>query len=422
MRILVIASRECVPPNTGAKLRTFHLARELARRAQVVYLSFAEEGAGMVRPETGFQRERSDFFERVLKVPRGKSYRSIDLLRGVLGDTPFSVLNWTRPEMAQTLSRLVAELRFDIIQIESIQMAGYLHLLRAAGSPALVCDWHNIESEVMRRYCEQTTGRLRRAYAAATARRLQMFERRTIPLFDAHIAVSTRDRKLLMETGTKTPVFQVENGVSPDHYSGFQVEREPRLRFERNRVVYVGSMDYHANVDGVCHFARHVWPELHRKAPELRFTVVGFRPTVEVRALASMPGIEVTGTVNDVRPFLSEALVEVVPLRVAGGTRLKILEAMASRVPVVATPVGAEGLEVQDRRDILLASSDQDFIKAVLELRQDQALRNRLAGAGEALIRSRYDWSRLGAKLWEIHRGLLEGRRQERAAVARGAR
>ncbi|HVF91170.1 MAG TPA: glycosyltransferase, partial [Blastocatellia bacterium] len=171
----------------------------------------------------------------------------------------------------------------------------------------------------------------------------------------------------------------------------------------RNRVVFVGSMDYHANVDAAVCFAREAWPALRERNPELVFTIVGRNPAPEVRALARIPGVEVTGTVGDVRPYYRDALAEVVPLRIGGGSRLKILEAMAAGVPVVSTRLGAEGLAVIDDRNILLADSAEGQRRAILSLFEDRALWQRLAHEGRVLVRSRYDWSAIGASLLETH-------------------
>jgi glycosyltransferase involved in cell wall biosynthesis len=292
-------------------------------------------------------------------------------------------------------------------------LAGYLPILRSAPSnPIVVCDSHNIESEVMRRYSEHATDRFRRLYARMAAPRLQYFETRTMPKFDAHITVSARDRARLNAMCPGSQAFTVENGVDVKYY------REPLLTLggsrqqqdRKHRVLFVGSMDYHSNINAACQFARDVWPMIYAKSPHLTFTITGCRPAPEVLALAAQPGIEVTGTVPDVRPYLRQALVEVVPLHIGGGTRLKILEAMAARVPVVATPMGAEGLEVRHRREVLVAQTSGEFVHAVLELEADANLRQRLTDAGEQLVESRHDWTQLGAKLWDVHSGLQEQR------------
>jgi len=167
-------------------------------------------------------------------------------------------------------------------------------------------------------------------------------------------------------------------------------------------------MDYHANIDGAVSFAHDVWPGLRGRHSELIFTIVGRDPAPEVRALATHPGIEVTGTVDDVRPSYRDALAAVVPLKTGGGSRLKILEAMAAGVPVVSTTLGAEGLDVHDGKDILMADTNEQMAEKIVSLIESEELRQRLRAAGRALVSERYDWSRLGASLFEVYQQLLE--------------
>ena len=159
-------------------------------------------------------------------------------------------------------------------------------------------------------------------------------------------------------------------------------------------------------------FARQVWPGVRQERPELIFTIVGRNPAARVRELASIPGVEVTGTVSDVRPFYQQAVAAIVPLRVGGGSRLKILEAMAASVPVVSTRLGAEGLDVNDHENILIADTSEELQRAILSMAGNQSLRDRIAAGGQALVSDHYDWSQLGANLIEIYQQLLVERRE----------
>src|ERR1041385_6881640 len=277
----------------------------------------------------------------------------------------------------------------------------YLRTIRASPKRAVVlCDWHNIESELMQRYSEQEKSAPRRAYARRTARLMKDFEQRALAEFDAHVAVSQRDAEALRSVNPSAKVFVIENGVDSSYYGS---EGSPA----RHRIVCVGSMDYHANVEGVVKFARSVWPAVHRQKPELVFTIVGKDPAPAVRELSSINGIEVTGSVADVRPYYREAIAAVVPLNVGGGSRLKILEAMAAGVPVVSTTLGAEGLDVRDGENILIADGADQFAKTVRDLRDDKACRDRIIAGGRALVLESYDWSHLGTKLIDSYQQLL---------------
>jgi glycosyltransferase involved in cell wall biosynthesis len=350
-------------------------------------------------------------------VLRENRYRTSDLVRGAFGRLPFTVLNFTRAAMKAELARLGDKRRFDIAQIEGVQFAGYLPLLRRCAG-AVVCDWHNIESEILLRYSESERHPARKAYARLMALRLRHFERRFLDECDMHVAVSERDRGALEER-TARPVHVIHNGVDVAYFSESEMRRScvGVPDGARRRLLFVGAMDYHANADAALSFARESWPEIRAQVPEAVFTIVGREPLPAVRRLAILPGIEVTGTVADVRPYYAESFACVVPLRVAGGTRLKILESMAAGVPVISTSRGAEGLSARPGIEFLLADGAAEMCQCAVQLHRNPEKAATLAGAGRRLVAERYDWPVLARKWMELLTGLA-GRR---ASSARGA-
>jgi sugar transferase (PEP-CTERM/EpsH1 system associated) len=405
--VLQLAPRVCWPLDTGAKLRNYHLGRVLSEHAHVSLLAFIHDGEPLEIPGNSYQQ--------VLTVRREPGYTFSKILRGAVSRTPLPLLNYTTESMSRALEGILAETDFDIVQVESIHMMGYLPLIRATRSqPLIVCDWHNIESELMSRYSEREGNIIRRWYARRTARLMRNFEQHALDEFDAHVTVSERDAERLRSLNSKARIFVIENGVDAAHYSEEQLEHaferwrtQQAPRDSPNRIVFVGSMDYHANIDGAVSFAREVWPQLRERKPELIFTIVGRDPAPEVCELASIPGIEVTGTVDDVRPYYREAIAAVVPLKVGGGSRLKILEAMAAGVPVVSTTLGAEGLEVTDDKNILIADPTEKMVEAIIKLIEQPEQRKQLREAGRTLISNRYDWARVGESLFKCYAGLL---------------
>jgi polysaccharide biosynthesis protein PslH len=444
LRVLHFVPRVPWPLNTGAKLRNYHLAREIAQRASITLLAFSENGERLdkggeaaTRPDTGgahadessaepLLASPEHFYKRVILVGRDEGYTLAKIVRGAIGRTPLPVLNYTTPAMKQELARVLDEQDFDVVQVESIHLAEYLPIIGAARNrPQIICDWHNIESELMQRYSERETNLLRRAYARRASGQMSSLERRAMREFDAHVVVSSRDGERLRELEPMARIFLIENGVDTAYYADERIKRaharwlkeqgvaggesphdarqgaQEKLR----RIAFVGSMDYHANVDAVVSFATEVWPRLREQQSHLIFTIVGRDPAPEVRQLTEIPGIEVTGTVEDVRPYYEETLCAIIPLRVGGGSRLKILEAMAAGVPVVSTTLGAEGLDVRDGENILIAETGDDFCDAINSL--DEERRRALTAGGRALVYGQYDWSRLGALLFETYRSLL---------------
>ena len=400
MRVLQFAPRVCWPLDTGAKLRNYHLARVLGERAHLSLMAFDDHLPFSAESVSALEK----IYKQVVAIPRDSAYTSTKLVRGLLGKTPLPVLNYTTSPMKRALEHLLRDQDFDIIQIESIHLMSYLPIVQEARKPpVVVCDWHNVESELMQRYSQREPGRLRRAYASRTARLMSEFEKRALRDFDAHVAVSQRDAERLRAINPDARIFVIENGVDTDFYSALQANDESITR----RIVFVGSMDYHANIDGAVNFAREVWPHLRARQPELIFTIVGKDPAAEVRNLAQIPGIEVTGTVDDVRPFYREARAAVVPLNVGGGSRLKILEAMAAGVPVVSTRLGAEGLDVHHDENILIADTNEQLVEAIISVVENKTRHDHLSAAGRALVSRRYDWSSLGAALFSAYEELL---------------
>lgn len=396
MRVLQFAPRVCWPLDTGAKLRNYHLARVLAQRTRVSLLAFTDHQPSSANLE--------QVYEQVITVERDSAYTFTKMVRGAVGRTPLPVLNYTTAPMKRALAHLLSQQDFDVIQVESIHLMSYLATIRQASQPPLiVCDWHNIESELMRRYSEHEPSMPRRAYARRTARLMREIEERALREFDAHVVVSPRDAEGLRKLNPKARVFVIENGVDTAFYCDLGAGNESGAR----RIVFVGSMDYHANVEGAVNFAREVWPRVRDRQPELIFTIVGKDPAPAVRELAQLPGIQVTGTVNDVRPFYREAIAAVVPLNVGGGSRLKILEAMAAGVPVVSTTLGAEGLEIRHNENILIADSSKQLFEAIITVIENETLHKHLSDAGQAMVSSRYDWSGLGAALFRAYEKLL---------------
>jgi len=407
---------------------TSHVASDADGQEEAVRQASAAKGPSHRAPVMVLPKPE-EFYERVLTVERDKGYTLGKIIRGALGRFPLPVLNYTTSRMAKALAQALDEQAFDIVQVESIHLAVYLPIIRAArNSPLAICDWHNIESELMRRYSEHAPDPLRRAYARRTARQLAALEHSVMLKFDAHVVVSGEEREKLLKHAPLAQLYLIENGVDTSYYSDERIAQahadwitrrrssagqlnssaeSPDPNLQSRRVLFVGSMDYHANIDAVTHFAREVWPQLHARHPGLVFTIVGRDPSPEVKRLKELPGIEVTGTVDDVRPYYYDALMAVIPLRVGGGSRLKILEAMAAGVPVVSTRLGAEGIEAEDGVSIVLADTNDDLREAASDLFENEARRKELAAGGRALVSARYDWSGLGSELVETYLELL---------------
>jgi glycosyltransferase involved in cell wall biosynthesis len=365
-------------------------------KAELTYLGFTSGEP---------KRERLEPLEgsNVILVRREAGYAPANLLRGMLGPTPISVLNYTSAAMVKELERLLRARDFDAVQIEGVHLFAYLNQIRTLAPRArIVCDWHNIESELLLRYAGNSPGLARRMYARRTTSLLHRLELQLLSLCSAHTVCSERERQILLEYAPGTRIEVIGNGVDVEYF--IQTEASDT----RRSLVFVGSMDYHANIDAAVYFANEVWPTVRARRPDLQFIIVGSRPTAEVLALGQQPGIRVTGTVEDIRPFYGSALAVVVPLRVGSGTRLKVLEAMAAGTPVISTTLGVEGLSVSDGAEFRLADSSSAMADAATSLQAGSAEWRKIAVNARQLVKSRYDWPIIGEKLRRLYAEQLE--------------
>ncbi|MCZ2156500.1 MAG: glycosyltransferase [Bryobacterales bacterium] len=402
-RILILSPRQASPPTSGAKLRELHLARALGEWGEVYLAGYADRDAGTARKaDLAFCREYR-------YVPKPKAYQPGQVARGLLTKWPLPILNYTSAALVEAAAELSHSAGFDLLQLESIHMVRCAAALRSRGVHApLVYNWHNIESELMHRYAEGTNSTVRRYYARLTGDKMSRLEQEILRDALGHVVCSERERQMLLAIEPTARIAVIENGVDCDGFAPDGQDAQADGNGGQRSVVFVGSMDYFPNVEGAIWFAREVWPRVRKRLPELEFVIVGARPTEAVRALAEQPGVTVTGTVDSVKPYYRRALAAVVPLRTGGGTRLKILEAMAAGTPVISTALGAEGLAIEPEADYLPAEEDPElWVTHLTRLAERRDWRSALIERGLAAVRSRYDWRGLGKQLVTTYREWL---------------
>lgn len=400
MKILYLAPHQMFPLSTGARLRDYHLAQRLASDNEVTAVEFYPRSEGPSRTEEG-----SGFSLR--SFSRGKAYSLGRLAGGITGPTPLTVRNIYDSRAARQLAELVSGAAWDTIQMEGVHLSAYLPvLLGARNRPPIVVDWHNIESELMGRFAETAPAGPKKLMARRTATLLERAENRMLRDCAWHTVVSDREKSLLRQRNADARVDVIPNGVD---VAAHRPDSALAHASERSSLLFVGSMDYHANIDAVLWFTRECWPAVERALPNLKMTIVGRQPPADVRGLAG-PRIEVTGTVDDVRPYYRQAMISMVPLRVGGGTRLKILESMAAGVPVVSTALGAEGIDARSGQELYLANSPAEIVEAILALAQSPERRQTMAQAGLELVKAQYDWDEIGKRLADVHRKAFAAR------------
>jgi glycosyltransferase involved in cell wall biosynthesis len=382
MKVLWVKAGKLLPVDTGGKIRSYNLLRHLAAYHDVTLLSYYGG-----RRDPAYEAELGRHFPLAVTVHTGAPDGSpIDYARRVLSAAPYAVTKFTSPHVSRLIQTWYREARFDVAVCDFLSAS--LNFPATLSTPSVLFQ-HNVESVLWRRQAAHEPNPVKRLAFTLEAAKMARYERTTVRRFPHVIAVSERDRRELMTmTGMTEPsrLSVVPTGVDVDRY-----RVAARSSAVQPLVMFLGSMDWEANVDAVEYFCGEIWPAVRSAVPSARFRIVGRNPHPRVLTLAS-DSVNVTGGVPSVVDHLREAAVCVVPLRVGGGTRLKIFEAMAAGKAVVSTTVGAEGLDLHDGRDVVLADTASRFADAVIDLLRDPARRRRLEIAATELA-ARYDWS-----------------------------
>jgi sugar transferase (PEP-CTERM/EpsH1 system associated) len=393
MRILWLKSDLLLPLDKGGKLRTWHLMRHLARQHEITYLAFKEPSQPAA--DVDGMREVAAHVETITRAEPAKGTLRFyaDAALHLFDPLPYAVGKYRSAEYRGRLECLLAEHRFDLIVCDFLFPA--VNLPRQLPCPAVMFT-HNVESEIWRRHAENQRGALGTVLYGAQYRRMLRYESRTLARFDGVLAVSDADRQTfarLYPGAITQPVHVVPTGVDTEYFA-------PAASAAQSRdMVFTGSMDWLPNEDAMLFFCRDVLPIIRAEEPEVRLTIVGRTPTPAVKKLAEDAAVTVTGRVEDVRPYMRDAAVYIVPLRIGGGTRLKIFEAMSMGKAVVSTTVGAEGLPVINGEHVMLADEPRTFARAVVRLMRDAERRRRLEAAARTLVLERYDWSAVAGSL-----------------------
>jgi len=384
-----------LPLDKGGNLRTWHLMRYLAQRHETTFLSFAD-------PESATQHVEGmrEVAASVVTVPRRDPVKGsvrfyADAALHIVDPLPYAIGKYRSRAFRQRVKELLATHAFDVIVCDFLPPA--LSLPERLPCPVVLFT-HNVEAEIWRRHVETKRSRLNRWLYSLQHQRMLRFEERTLRRFTGVLAVSAADVDTfgrLYPNALAEPVQVIPTGVDTTYFTAGDRDAPVGAR----SLVFTGSMDWLPNEDAMKYFCEAILPIIRAEEPTVSLSIVGRAPTAAVKALAAIPGVTVTGHVDDVRPYVRHAAAYVVPLRIGGGTRLKIFEAMAMEKAVVSTAVGAEGLPVVDGTHLVLADGAQAFATAVLGVLRNVEGRRAIETAARQLVVARYDWSAIAGTL-----------------------
>jgi polysaccharide biosynthesis protein PslH len=383
LRILWVKAGRLLPVDTGGKIRSYNILRQLGKAHSVTLLSYY---GGQRDPdyETAIARELPGAVTLHTAALDGSALAQyLDYLRRMLRSAPFAVSKFTDSEVRRMVAASTEQGKFDVAVCDFLSAS--LNFPVTLRLPTVLFQ-HNVETALWQRLARSESNALRRLAYSLEARKMEKYERGALGRFHHIIAVSDQDRQQMLAMDPTCEITVVPTGVDTTKYSP-----APPAVADPPRLVFLGSMDWEPNIDAVSYFCRDIFPRVRARFPKTVFQIVGRNPHPSVKQLAS-PAVEVTGTVPSVAEYLRDASLVIVPLRIGGGTRLKIFEAMATGKAVVATTIGAEGLAVESGRDLILADEAAAFADAIILLLSNAPLRRRYEEAA-ARLAAQYDWS-----------------------------
>jgi len=395
MKILFLSQIVPYPPHGGVLQRGYNIIREISRHNDVHLLAF-------VHPDTLASQElvndsklhleqycsSVDYFS--LWPKKSPLHKYIAFAAGFFYPYPFSALAHRSAALRRRMQEILDNNDIDVIHYDTIGLAPYHDPSRGL---ATILTHHNIESTLMARRARVESSWLAQYYVDLQAKRLRAYEISQSPRFDMNIMMSKTDEAELKAMAPSVKTEIVPNGVDTEY---FEVRDEP----QEAAIIYTGGMNMFANKDAVIHLISDIWPRIKAKVPEAVFNVIGQDPPEELHELAKADdSIKVLGYVADIRPYVARSAVYVVPLRVGGGTRLKVLDALSQGKAIVSTAVGCEGIDVSDGLNIHIEDDDDKFADRVIELLENPQRRRELGAEARKLAEQSYAWESIGKVL-----------------------
>ncbi|MGH7602006.1 MAG: glycosyltransferase, partial [bacterium] len=393
MKILLITPRLPYPPYRGDKLKIFNLLKRLSKDNSIHLLSFVENGR-----EREYIQHLAPYCAtvEVVPLPRWRSY--LQCLFGLFSTLPLQVHYFKSQKMRRRIAEICRHNHFDVIHTHLIRMAQY-----TAGSehPLQVLDLTDAVSLYLSRFLSREKNQLLKLLLKVELERIKRYEN-ILEQFHASFVCSEPDKEQLLQAAPEADIRIIPNGVDLAYFSN-----DKPVKYDPARIVFTGNLTYYPNIDGIFYFVNEIFPLVKKEVPAAKFYIVGQSPPAKVRALASNDVI-VTGFVEDIKQHYLSSAVAVSPIRFGAGTLNKILEPLVLGVPVVATSMGTEGLDVTNGKEILIADGPHTFARHVVRVMKEPAYRDSLGQEGMAIIRRLYNWDAIVQALENVYQEMIE--------------
>lgn len=387
MKILFISYDFPYPPSGGSISRDYNLIKQLSKNHELYWINRTIRGE--IKQE--FKDEMKKYFKEMKIIEWNYDQSAAGLLESLITKTPYIISRFESQEMNKIVSETIKGNNFDLILCDHIYLSQYIPDFITGKIPVIP----NNEDCGFTYYKRMTenSGLARSLYAGSQWKKLLNYEIEVLKKYKVYITTSEKEKELISEHYNEAEIGVIENGVDTEYFT----ERE-RTDFNPN-IVFTAWFKYYPNAVAAIDFVNKVFPIIKKEIPGIKFYIVGKEPPQKVKDLERTEGVVVTGFVDDVREYLANADAAVIPLQIGGGTRLKILEAMSMKIPVVSTVLGAEGLKVEDGKNILIVRNGDEFALKVLEVIQNKNLSKQLADNGRILMEKEYDWNKIGVRL-----------------------
>lgn len=394
MKILIVTTKSPYPLFEGRALRTYNLIKQAAREHEIHLLSFVQTQEDL----DGIEHMRS-----ICKVVEYEKLYFGDAKLQILQDAaselfsraPLPVVKYRTASMRAKLQRLMKAHQYDLVHLDMLHLADYQEV---CGDVPVVLVEHNVEHVILQRRADNETRPLHRAYLRYQAAKLKSYEAYACRRAHHVVSVSDLDTEQLRKLAPGAQVTTVPNGVDTEFFSAQATAKEP------HGLVFVGGFTWFPNLDAIRHFCEDILPKLVKDVPDVKLTVIGKHPdSPVVREIGEHPNVHLAGQVDDIRPYVNAAAAYIVPLRIGGGTRLKILDALAMSKAIISTSVGCEGLAVEHGQTILVADTPDAFAQTIVQVLRNPDMAQEIGQRGRALVEARYDWAAVAKGLMAVY-------------------
>jgi len=395
MKVLWLSHILPYPPKGGVSQRSYNLIKEISKTHKIYLIAInPKKLLSSINQIKNAVKELKKFcYEvEVINLPVNKSFIA---LKSLFSKRPYTA-NWLNfPAVRYAIRKFIKKYKFDLVHFDSIDLGEYIN---EVGNFPKVLNHHNIESQMMFRRFIKEKNILKKIYFFQEAIKLKNYEKKICPKFDYNLTVSELDKERLFKICPDIKIEVIPNGVDVEYF------KPKNKNFEPKTLIFAGGMSWYPNRDAMLFFCKKIWPLLKKRWPDVKTTIIGRNPPKYILNLAKQdPNLIVTGFVDDVRPYLEKAHVYVCPIRDGGGTKLKILDALAMGKPIVAHPIAVEGIEVEPEKQVLLAETPQEFVQQIGRLFKNEKLCEFLSKNGRELVVEKYDFRKIGEKLSKIY-------------------